>query len=711
MRARYPDSDGFVERDGTKLFYEVYGDWEPTILLMPTFPICHSRMWKAQIPYLARSHRLVTFDPRGNGRSDRPRTPEAFADDEFVADTLAVMDETGIDRAVLVALCTGARWSIETAANHPERVQGIVALAPGVPFLSPPHDVRARAAATFDDVVDESEGWSAKENRHYWLRDFPGWVAYHSGEVFMVPEPHSTKLVEDLVSWGLETDAETLLLFHDGPDGSLFPASEEAAVALCERVRCPMLIVHGTLDRCQPIARAERLAEITGGRLVVLEGAGHAPMGRHPVLVNLLIKGFVDSIQPPAPTTHRWTFARNRQPTVLFLSSPIGLGHAQRDAAIAGELRKLRPDVRIDWLTQHPVTKVLEARGERIHPAAAQLANESRHIESEAAEHDIHVFQAIREMDEILVANFMVFHDVVTDEPYDLVIGDESWDVDHFWHENPELKRSPFVWLTDFVGWLPFADGGDREAFLAADYNAEMLEHIERYPRLRDRSIFVGNPDDIVPQDFGPGLPSIREWTESHYDFCGYVTGFDPRELADREGVRAELGYGPDEKVCVVTAGGSGVGQHLLRKVIAAYPAAKRSVPELRMVVVAGPRIDPDSLPSHEGLEVRGYVDHLYRHLGVCDLAVVQGGLTTTMELTAAKRPFLFFPLAHHFEQSFHVAHRLGRYGAGRRMDYATTTPDDIAAAIPSEIGREVSYRDVEADGAARAAALIAEVL
>ena len=85
MRARDPDRDGYVERDGVKLFYEVFGTGEPAILLMPTFPIAHSRMWKAQIPYLARSHRVVTFDPRGNGRSDRPRTPEAYTDDEFVA--------------------------------------------------------------------------------------------------------------------------------------------------------------------------------------------------------------------------------------------------------------------------------------------------------------------------------------------------------------------------------------------------------------------------------------------------------------------------------------------------------------------------------------------------------------------------------------------------------------------------------------------------
>ena len=375
------------------------------------------------------------------------------------------------------------------------------------------------------------------------------------------------------------------------------------------------------------------------------------------------------------------------------------------------ELRALHPDVEIDWLAQHPVTAVLEANGERIHPASAWLANESRHIEGESAEHDLHCFQAWRRMDEILVANFMVFHDVVSEELYDLWIGDEAWELDYYLHENPEQKRAAYCWLTDFVGWLPMADGGEHEAYLTADYNAEMIEHIARYPRLRDRAIFVGNPDDIVPASFGADLPLIRDWTEEHFDFAGYVTGFDPAELADREALRDELGYRPSEQVCVVAVGGSGVGGHLLRRVIAAYPEAKARVPALRMIVVAGPRIDPDSLPGHDGLKVCGYVHHLYRHLAACDLAVVQGGLTTTMELTANRRPFLYFPLRHHFEQNFHVRHRLGRYGAGRCMDFATATPDVIAEAIADEIGRPVDYRPVESDGAARAAARIAEML
>ena len=162
----------------------------------------------------------------------------------------------------------------------------------------------------------------------------------------------------------------------------------------------------------------------------------------------------------------------------------------------------------------------------------------------------------------------------------------------------------------------------------------------------------------------------------------------------------------------IVTVGGSGVGEALLRRVIAAYPEAARRVNGLRMIAVAGPRIDPARrCDAPAGVEVRAYVPELYRHLAACDLAVVQGGLTTTMELAAARRPFLYFPLRDHFEQNRHVRHRLERYGAGRCMDYDTSTPEVIAEAIAVEIDRPVRPRPVERDGAARAAALIAPLL
>jgi predicted glycosyltransferase len=314
-------------------------------------------------------------------------------------------------------------------------------------------------------------------------------------------------------------------------------------------------------------------------------------------------------------------------------------------------------------------------------------------------------------MDEILVANFMLFQEVVEEGDYDLVIADECWEVDHFWHEHPELKRTALAWFTDFVGYMPMPEGGDREAYLTADYNAEMIEHIARYPRIRDTSIFVGDPGDIVPGTFGPGLPEIRAWTEQNFDFCGYITGLDQPQAAERAALRERFGYGEDEKICIVTVGGSGVGGHLLRRIADAFPAIRRQLPELRMIMVAGPRIDGNSLRSHADIEIRGYVPDLHKHLAACDIALVQGGLTTCMELTAARTPFLYFPLRNHFEQNVHVRHRLNRYGAGRAMDYDSTTPDEIAAAVVSELRRPVAYREVESGGAMRAAKMLAGLI
>ena len=516
-RARYPDADGFVERDGVKIFYEVYGDGKATILLLPPWSIVHSRGWKMQIPYLARHYRVITFDPRGNGRSDRPIGPNAYDEREFAADAVAVLDATGSDRAVIVGFSLGAQRSLLLATEHPARVAGVVFIGPAVPLA--PTASRDQWVAGFNQPRDSYHGWG-KYNRHYWLSDYEDFVEFFFSKAYN--EPHSTKHHEDAVAWGMDTDPETLVDTHLGPS-----LSADDVHALAERVSCPVLVIHGTADAIRTHQAGVALANLLGGTMVSLDGSGHAPHARDPVKVNLLLRDFVDSAFGISRGT-TWTRGRSRSKRALYISSPIGLGHAQRDVAIARELRQLHPDLEIDWLAQDPVTRVLEAEGERIHPASTFLANESRHIESESAEHDLHCFQAWRRMDEILLANFMVFHEVAEREQYDVWLGDEAWELDYYLHENPELKRAAYVWLTDFVGWLPMPDGGPHEAYLTADYNAEMIEHIARYRRTRDRALFVGNPGDIVPERFGPDLPMIREWTEQHFDFTGYISGFDP---------------------------------------------------------------------------------------------------------------------------------------------------------------------------------------
>ena len=167
----------------------------------------------------------------------------------------------------------------------------------------------------------------------------------------MFTEPHSTKPIEDTVGWGLETDPETLIATRLGSSAQGEPFSDpERAAELATRVRYPVLVVHGDQDAIRPLANGARLAELAGGDLVTMEGSGHAPHVRDPVNVNLLLRDFVT----PAPAPRRCVRGRSRRKRALYISSRIGLGHAQRDVAIAGELRKLHPDLEIDWLAQHP---------------------------------------------------------------------------------------------------------------------------------------------------------------------------------------------------------------------------------------------------------------------------------------------------------------------------------------------------------------------
>jgi pimeloyl-ACP methyl ester carboxylesterase/predicted glycosyltransferase len=696
MRAIEPDIVDFAERDGRKLGYEVAGTGEPTIFLTPPWSIVHSRMWKAQVAYLARHHRVVTADPLGNGRSDRCVDPAAYTHDAMIADMLAVLDAANTERAVLVGHCSQAFRCVMAAARHPDRVLGVVAIAPNAAALAP--QLPARTAYSHTDELDTEEGW-AKDNWHYRRRDYRGFLDFFFRELLV--EDHSTKPLEDCVAWGLETTPDVLQASECAPDPRM---SADDIRAVAGNVHCPVLVISPTEDRCIPPERGLRLAEMLDAEVLSMPGAGHLPMAREPIVVNHAIHDFAARFAPPVPRT--FTRPANRPRRALFLCSPIGLGHVRRDLAIARALRRLRPDVRIDWLAQPPVSQVVTEQDEHVHPASHWLTTESAHIEAEAGEHDLRVFEAVRRMDEILVNNFHVFDEVARDEHYDLCVADEAWEVDHFLHENPELKTTAYAWLTDFVGWLPMRDD---ETALTADYNAEMLEHIARLPRIRDRSIFVGDPDDIVPDTFGPDLPAIRDWTTTHYDFAGYVTGFPPPE--DRWAVRAELGYAPDDQVCLVTVGGSAVGHHLLRRAVAAYPAARRLVSGLRMVVVTGPRIDPASIEAPRGVDVLGYVPNLYRHMAACDVAVVQGGLTTTMELTGLGRPFIYVPINGHFEQNIHVHHRLRRHNAGRRVNYEDTTPETLATAIAAEMNRPVNYRPIPTNGAERAARLLADLL
>jgi pimeloyl-ACP methyl ester carboxylesterase len=287
-RARHPDRSGFAERpDAGRVAWETYGAGDPAIAFVPPWQIVHSRIYKAQIPYLARRHRVIAWDGRGNGRSDRPRDPAVHSTLARAADALAVLDATDTPDAILVALSNASNPSVVLAATVPERVRGIVFICPSTPLVPgrPDRDV------PFDEPLPDDVGWH-KENIHYWRRDFRGYVEFFIGECFS--EPHSTKQIEDGIGYGLETDVESLeaTLRTTGIDADRFRA-------LCERITCPTLVIQGSDDRVGSLERGVALADaIPGSDLVVLEDAGHIPNARDPVRVNLLIRDFVASLPP-----------------------------------------------------------------------------------------------------------------------------------------------------------------------------------------------------------------------------------------------------------------------------------------------------------------------------------------------------------------------------------------------------------------------------
>jgi pimeloyl-ACP methyl ester carboxylesterase len=286
MRAFCPDVSGDVVRHGIAIHFERYGCGRPTILLLPTWSLLHSRHWKLQIPYLARHYTVVCFDGRGTGRSGRPSWPAAYTDVEFAADALAVMDATGAGRAVLISVSLGALWALRLCAEHPDRMLGSVFVAPATPLGRPPerHDV-----GRFHEAVEHPVGWQ-KYNAHYWKTDYPDFVEFFVGQIFS--EPHSTKPMEDAIGWALETDGEVLAASDQG----VVDVDASSTIALTTKVACPVLVIHGTDDAVQRHAGGQALAEQLGADLITLRGSGHFPHVRDPVQVNRLIKRFVDGI-------------------------------------------------------------------------------------------------------------------------------------------------------------------------------------------------------------------------------------------------------------------------------------------------------------------------------------------------------------------------------------------------------------------------------
>jgi len=394
---------------------------------------------------------------------------------------------------------------------------------------------------------------------------------------------------------------------------------------------------------------------------------------------------------------------------VLYVSGSLGLGHIVRDLAIAAELRRLDPGLEFHWLVAEPASRVVEEAGETLLPEASEYSNDNSIAESAARGARLnlisYMFRATREWR----SNVGIFQKVTERGGYDLVIGDETYDIATALNMRPGLKRSPFVMIYDFVGldamtWSPL------ERLGVYIFNLMWAQDYRKRYHPDDLSLFVGTPEDVPDRSFGPMLPSRREYAEARYRFLGYIIPFDPADYRDTRVVRDELGYG-EEPLVICSIGGTSIGVELLELCGEAYEIIRGELPELRMVLVCGPRLAADKLRAPDGVDVVGYFPRLYEHLAACDLSIVQAGATTTLELTALRRPFLYFPIEGHFEQQRHVAERLRRHGAGVKMLYSETTPETLAESVVENLGRQVDYEPIPTDGAMKAARLIHHLL
>ena len=406
---------------------------------------------------------------------------------------------------------------------------------------------------------------------------------------------------------------------------------------------------------------------------------------------------------------------------VLFISGSIGLGHVTRDMAIAAALRTLCPHLDLRWLAADPAGRALKAEGEQLVPEAAAYLGETELAEDLARGFSLRMTNPIQwlrcpfllsrlvRLIRHQKSNLALFKSLLQTERFDLVIADEAYDLLMGIARDPTLKPASLAMIFDFVG-LDTASRNPLGWLTVQLANWYGVRLIRRFPRLFDLTMMVGEEADVPDKAFGLFLPNRRELAKEVTKFIGYVCPFDPTDYRDRAAFRRRLGYGPAPLV-ICSVGGTAVGRPLLELCGRVFPLLRSQMPDLQMVAAGGPRLAADWVRLPDGVERMSYVHRLYEHLAACDLAIVQGGGTTTLELTALRRPFIYFPLEGHFEQRIHVAGRIERHRAGVRLEFNATTPQQLASAVMSNIGTEVGYPAIATNGARKAAELIVELL
>jgi UDP-N-acetylglucosamine:LPS N-acetylglucosamine transferase len=393
---------------------------------------------------------------------------------------------------------------------------------------------------------------------------------------------------------------------------------------------------------------------------------------------------------------------------VLFVSWQGGMGHITRDVAIVKELRRQNPDIDMSWLAHPLACKVLAHAGETILPESQLSADYNQAGLSGLDGFRLNIMKYVAVSRTAWAQNVALFRQVIAKYRFDLVIGDESYELTAAMVANALDLKCRMIEIEDFVGLEAMTRnpleklGVYLRSRRSAVRPALLSPHVQHF--------FVGELEDVFDKRFGFGLPNRRDIARKYYQILGHVIRFDPAEYADKAKIRAKLGYGPGPLLICAT-GGTSAGKELLELCGKAYTFLRGDIPDLHMVAVCGELFGtkPPDLPP--GVELHSYIPDLYEHYAACDMAVVVGGGTTTVELTALRRPFVFFPLENQFDQQLYIADRLARQGAGIKMRFYETTPRMLADAILKNIGTEATWPPIRTDGAQKAATLINRML
>lgn len=394
---------------------------------------------------------------------------------------------------------------------------------------------------------------------------------------------------------------------------------------------------------------------------------------------------------------------------VLYISGSFGLGHITRDLAIATELRALNPKVELYWLAGDPARQVLRDAGEHLLPEAELYGNDTEAAESAAQGQGLNIVRYTMKAGSQWAQNVAAFRQVTRGQSFDLVVADEAYEIEVALLVRPSMQTGPFVIIYDFLG-LDATTSSIWERLGVFFWNRIWSTDYRLFSSRKGFPIFVGELEDVPDSSFAFALPNRRRHARAYCKFVGYILPFQPADYSDTQAIKARLGYG-EEPLVVCSIGGTSIGRGMLELCGRSFPMAREKIPNLRMVLVAGPRVSPKSLDVPDGVQVAGYVPKLFEHFAASDLAVVQAGGTTTLELTALRRPFLYFPVEGQCEQEMTIAPRLARHRAGVRMHSSHTTPRVLADQIVANLGETVNYPSIPTDGAKRAAELLAGLL